>query len=160
VRVRRAVVQDWHAVRSIRLTALADAPFAFGSTLARELAFDDQEWQRRVREGTWFLAWCGQQPVGIVAGISDTDQPEDRHLAAMWVAADQRGTSVAEELVEAIVGWATLQGAARVTLWVADANARARRFYDRLGFATTGQRQPLPSAPETGEELLQRPLDM
>jgi GNAT superfamily N-acetyltransferase len=98
--------------------------------------------------------------VGIVAGISDTDQPEDRHLAAMWVAADQRGTSVAEELVEAIVGWATLQGAARVTLWVADANARARRFYDRLGFATTGQRQPLPSAPETGEELLQRPLDM
>ena len=156
VRVRRATVDDWQAVRNTRLTALQDAPFAFGSTLAWELTFDDQEWQRRVRDGNWFLAWLAQQPVGIVAGISTADQPDVRHLVAMWVAADRRGTSVAEELVDAVCGWARLQGAGRVTLWVADGNPRARRFYERVGFSSTGQRQPLPSAPEIGEELLQR----
>lgn len=37
-----------------------------------------------------------------------------------------------------------------------DGNPRARSFYERVGFSPTGQRQPLPSAPEIGEELLQR----
>lgn len=42
--------------------------------------------------------------------------------------------------------------------WVSDSSPRARRFYERLGFRTTGQRGSLPSAPEIGEELLQRYL--
>lgn len=156
--VRRTTVQDWRAVRSTRLTALADAPLAFGSTLARELPLDDLEWQRRVREGTWFLAWSGTQPVGVVAGVGVSDRSDERHVVGMWVAADHRGTPVAVQLVEAVVDWARRQGAVRVGLWVADGNARARRFYERIGFVPIGQRQPLPSAPELGEELLQRPL--
>lgn len=159
VRVARAEVGDWQAVRDIRLAALGDAPFAFGSTLERELAFDDYGWQRRVRDGNWFLAWFGQQPVGVVAGIQEADRHDERHLVAMWVIAVHRGTSVAAEVVEAICDWTALQGASLVTLWVADGNPRARRFYDRLGFVTTGRRQSLPSAPEVGEELLQRHVD-
>lgn len=112
--------------------------------------------QRRVRSGNWFLAWLGRQPVGIVAGVRATDRPDERHLVALWVVVDQRGTSVATELVEAVCGWARLQGARLVTLWVADGNPRARRFYERLGFRSTGHRQALPSAPEVGEELRQR----
>jgi len=77
----------------------------------------------------------------------------------MWVADDHRGTSVAAELVEAICGWTRLQGAKLVTLWVADGNPRARRFYERLGFHSTGHRQSLPSTPEVGEELMQRHVD-
>ena len=120
------------------------------------MTFDDQEWQRRVESGTWFLAWLGEQPVGIVAGVRATYRPDERHLLSMWVAVDQRGTSVATELVEAVCGWARLQGARLVTLWVADGNRRARRFYERLGFRPTGHRQALPSAPEVGEALMQR----
>lgn len=156
VRVARAGADDWQAVRDIRLAALLDAPFAFGSTLERELAFDDHEWQRRVRDGNWFLAWFGQQPVGVVAGIQETGQHDERHLVAMWVIAEHRGTSVAAELVEAVCDWTRLQGANLVTLWVADGNPRARRFYDRLVFIATGRRQSLPSAPEVGEEFMQR----
>ena len=155
----RAGAEDWQAVRDIRLAALLDAPFAFGSTLERELAFDEQEWQRRVSDGNWLLAWFGQQPVGVVAGIPVAGRHDERHLVGMWVTAAHRGTSVAAELVEAICDWTRSQGASLVTLWVADGNPRARRFYDRLGFITTGRRQPLPSAPEIGEELLQRHVD-
>lgn len=159
LRVSRAAADDWQVVRETRLSALADAPFAFGSTLERESAFGDEEWQRRVQHGNWFLAWAGQQPVGIVAGIQETGQQEERHLVAMWVHGDQRGTTVAADLVDAVCRWAGLQGAKRVTLWVADGNPRARRFYERLGFRATGQRQSLPSAPEIGEELMQRQVD-
>jgi ribosomal protein S18 acetylase RimI-like enzyme len=49
-------------------------------------------------------------------------------------------------------------GAAAVRLFVVDGNDRTRRFYERLGFEPTGERQPLPSDPEVGEELLRRSL--
>ncbi len=47
--------------------------------------------------------------MGIVAGIHETGQHDERHLVAMWVADDRRGTFVAAELVEAICGWTRLQ---------------------------------------------------
>jgi ribosomal protein S18 acetylase RimI-like enzyme len=41
-----------------------------------------------------------------------------------------------------------------VMLWVADGNLRARRFYERAGFRSTGERQPVAAAPHIGEEKL------
>lgn len=60
VEVCRATPEQWPAVKKIRLRALADSPRAFGSTLAREVAFEDQRWQGRVAGGTWFLAWSAE----------------------------------------------------------------------------------------------------
>ena len=156
--VRRAELRDWEAVRDTRLSALADAPYAFASTLAREAAVDSREWRRMVGGGDWFIAWFGDQPVGIAAGVADDGVPEERHLVAMWVAAAHRGSTAATQLVEAVSEWARAQGAGAVTLWVADGNLRARRFYERLGFRSTVRRQPLPSAPEVGEEQLRLEL--
>lgn len=158
VEVRRAGLHDWEAVRAVRLSALADAPYAFASTLAHEADFDSREWRRSVAEGDWFLAWLGDEPVGIAAGLTKDDLPGERHLVAMWVAAAHRGSTTATRLVEAVCDWARAEGAGAVTLWVADGNPRARRFYERLGFRSTGRRQPLPSAPEVGEEQLRRAL--
>lgn len=158
IEVRRAGLDDWTAVRRTRLTALADAPYAFASTLAREAALHSRDWRRLVGEGDWFLAWVGDRPVGIAAGVAGDDLPGERHLVAMWVDAAHRGSTAATQLVEAVCDWARAQGAGAVTLWVADGNLRARRFYERLGFRSTGRRQPLPSAPEVGEEQLRREL--
>ena len=38
-------------------------------------------------------------------------------------------------------------GAVEATLWVAEGNERARRFFVRYGFGPTGQRQPLWAQP-------------
>ena len=49
VSVRRIRESEWRALREVRLLALADAPDAFGSTLAREAAFADdlrRDWAR------------------------------------------------------------------------------------------------------------------
>lgn len=159
VEVHRAGAEQWQIVKQARLSALADAPRAFGSTLAREVAFDDEVWRRRVGAGDWFLAWDGHEVVGMAAGITEEAHPTERHLVGMWVRADHRGGAAACSIVEAVCGWAWAQGAEAVSLWVADGNDRARRFYERLGFTSTGQRQPLPSAPDVGEERLRRIRD-
>lgn len=100
--VWRAGLDDWPAVRAVRLTALGDARAALGSTLPRELAFDEAEWQRRVGGGNWFLAELRGEPVGVVAGTGEDERDDARHLVAMWVAPEHRGTGVGVGLVEAV----------------------------------------------------------
>ena len=158
IHIRRATPADWQVLRDVRLRALADSPSAFGSTLAREQAFGEADWRRRLESGYCFLAWADDRPVGCVAGIADEDPPGEHQLVAMWVEPDHRGTSAATELVEAVCGQARADGAVAVRLSVADGNDRARRFYERLGFVPTGERSPLPSNPETGREQLRRSL--
>jgi ribosomal protein S18 acetylase RimI-like enzyme len=154
IEVRRAEAADWQVVRDVRLRALADSPAAFASTLAREHAFGEDEWLRRIEPGPWFLAWADGRPVGCAACF--VEQAGEWHLVAMWVSPDHRGTPAATQLVEAVVTHCRADGADAVRLWVADGNPRARRFYERLGFTPTGLRQPLPSDPAVSEELMRR----
>ncbi len=158
VEVLRAEPADWETVKQVRLRALADAPHAFGSTLVRECRFDDQQWQRRIGGGNWFLARSQGRAVGVVATVVEQDSPDEHHLVAMWVEPAQRGTATASNLVEAVCRRARAAGASAVTLWVANGNPRARRFYERLGFHPTNERKPLPSAPEVSEERMRRRL--
>ncbi len=127
-RVVRTEAADWAAVRSVRLTALADSPAAFGSTLSREIAFDENEWRRRAA-GTCFLALVNGDSVGIIGGVAGT-APDEREIVSLWVAPAHRRSGVAGELIEAVCAWAHADGATSVTLRVADGNPAATRLYN------------------------------
>ncbi|WP_442907792.1 GNAT family N-acetyltransferase [Kineococcus sp. G2] len=156
--VQRAGAGQWPVVREVRLRALTDAPWAFGSTPAREEGLDDGTWRHRVEDGDWFLAWSAGRAVGVVAlaPVDAGSRAGERDLVSMWVEPDHRGGGAATALVEAACARAAAGGAAAVGLWVVDGNPRARRFYERLGFRLTGQRKPLPRSPDVGEERLRR----
>jgi ribosomal protein S18 acetylase RimI-like enzyme len=158
IEVRRVAPGEWAVLRDVRLRALLDAPSAFASTHAREVAFGEDEWRARIAGGPWWLAYADGVLVGMVAGYGTDDEPGVRHLVSMWVAAEARGTGAATALAGEVCRWAAADGARTVSLWVADGNDRARRFYERLGFTGTDERQPLPSDPGTGEERMERVL--
>lgn len=157
--VRRVEPHDWLVLRAVRLAALGEAPSAFGSSYAREVAFDESQWRRRIAAGATFLAWTDDEPVGLVTGIADEAAPADeRHVVSMWVRPDARGTAVSTALIQTVREWARAQGATSLTLWVADGNERARRFYEGCGFGPAGERQPLPSNPAVAEDKLRLDL--
>ncbi|MGD0219489.1 MAG: GNAT family N-acetyltransferase [Acidimicrobiales bacterium] len=156
--VIRATLADLDVVKATRLRALEDAPYAFASTLEREQLLIEDEWRSRIESGAWFLAYRGGRPVGVVAAFTEVGQPSHRHLVSMWVEPAERGTSIAADLVEAVISWADEQEAHAVTLWIADGNARAHRLYERLGFVSPGRRQSLPSDPSLGVEEFMRRL--
>jgi GNAT superfamily N-acetyltransferase len=159
-KVRRIIPGDWEVLRSVRLAALREAPYAFGSTYQREAAFVDQWWRDRTTSLAWFLAWRDGHPVSLIAGGADPGTADhERYVPSMWVDAAARGTGAADALVAAVTGWARSQGARRLRLWVSDGSPRARAFYHRLGFRATGSRQPLPSDPELGEAELSLDLE-
>ena len=149
--------EDWATLREIRLAALKHDPGAFGSTLDREQGYDQETWCSRLGASRWFMALDGGQPCGIVAG-RDADRSDERELISLWVDPGHRGRGLARLLVEAVIGWARLQGARRLLLWVVDENDGAQRLYARTGFRPTGRHKLVPRDPPLPE--LEMALDL
>ena len=139
--VRRAVLGDEAVLRDIRLKALSDAPDAFGSTYDREVARTTADWQRWMSPGATFILEEAAGTRGIVSGLRDETDPAVVQLMAMWVHPQIRGSGGADELVAAVVAWARSEGAKVVRLKVIQGNDRARGFYERMGFRTTGREE-------------------
>lgn len=165
-------------LRTTRLAALADSPAAFGSTLERELGFDDAEWNARARassagrQRTLLLAErtgtpAGATPIGLVGGFRDEAEPAGTgnpraadvvHLVSMWTAPAARGVGVGAALVAVVLDWAAETGADRVELWVVRGNDVAQRLYERSGFTVTDDHQPHPNDPCASEVRMVRHL--
>lgn len=147
----------------MRLRALADAPSAFGSTLAETQARPAEFWQHRAQAGSegdqqvLFVAENNDGLVGMAGGMSETDDfvPE---LISMWVDPRVRGTGLGRQLVAAIVDWARRRGARALQLWVTESNKAAVALYEQSGFQRTGERQPLPSNERLAEIRMLKPL--
>jgi GNAT superfamily N-acetyltransferase len=169
VLVRATVLDDWQAMREIRLQGLRDAPDAFGSTYARDAAFEPAEWQRRAtRDGSFFAFLPGAEQAGQakeagqagLAGLAGgyEEEPGVVELISMFVRPQARGHRVGEALVDAVAAWARTKAAVSLHLWVTETNKPAIRLYERCGFTATPERQPLPSNPALGELGMTRPL--
>jgi ribosomal protein S18 acetylase RimI-like enzyme len=157
--VRRVSETDWSALRAVRLRSLADSPDAFGSTLEREAAFSDTDWQEWARDSeagsaeTCILAWLEEAPVGIVGAYTKDGHA---HLIAMWVAAEARRQGLGRALVEAIVSWSAESGAQTIRLDVMVGNVEARRLHESFGFAPTGRTKQYEDRPHITTLELER----
>ncbi|HEY8081399.1 MAG TPA: GNAT family N-acetyltransferase [Acidimicrobiales bacterium] len=140
IAVRRLGTDEWETLRVVRLAALLDAPYAFGSTHDEEVPLDEAAWRTRLVEQVWFVAFDADSPVGLASGgpLREPD-PDVRSLRSMWVETQYRGSGLAAEIVRAVADWARGDGARRITLWATEDAARARAFYERQGFEPTGE---------------------
>ncbi|ONI77168.1 hypothetical protein ALI144C_34365 [Actinosynnema sp. ALI-1.44] len=138
--VVQAQPADWAAFREIRLTALADSPDAFGSTLRDEERNTEAEWREKLTTSVVFLGSRNGKVQAIASAFPvDGDEAE---LIRIWAHPDARGTGLAARTVQAVLDWA--KDKRRVTLWVGEQNPSAERFYEKLGFRRTGRTGPLP----------------
>ncbi len=153
--VRRLEPDDWKVYRDIRLASLADAPHAFGSTLAREEQFDEATWRGRLSQdnAVTVVAFDGGDAVGIMGSYVPPDTGEAM-LVAAWVHGAARGKGVADALVTEVLAWSRERGFEQVVLRVADGNDPARRLFLRHGFTPTGEWEALESDPSVGAEFL------
>jgi GNAT superfamily N-acetyltransferase len=160
VMVREVDVDEWELLRDVRLAALREAPYAFGSTYAREAPFTEEQWRGRLSSrSVTFFAFAEQlaagEPAGL-AGVYEEDGMAD--LVSMWVRPTARGLGVGESLVMAAADWAKVRDHDTLYLWVTETNPGARRLYERCGFTPTGERQALPSDPSLQEIRMRRGL--
>ena len=86
-----------------------------------------------------FLAVIGDQTVGFISGELREGSPAFRpktwaSVDDVFVEPDHRNLGVGRALLESVKSWARERGADGVSLQVAAANERGRKFYEGLGF--------------------------
>ncbi|MCM5555155.1 GNAT family N-acetyltransferase [Pleomorphomonas sp. NRK KF1] len=138
--IRRIGADDVEAFRRIRLEALREEPSAYASSYEDSVALTDEDWRNRMREPV-FLAFRADEPVGL-AGLVRQGASKMVHRASIvmvYVRKSQRGTGVADGLVDAVIEEARAMGIVQLELAVTAENLSAVRFYLRKGFAEIGR---------------------
>ncbi|MCW8375810.1 GNAT family N-acetyltransferase [Streptomyces justiciae] len=165
-KVRPIHADEWPEVKAIRLASLQDpvAHLAFLETYEAALGHPESFWQERAAGGAegaegaqQIIAegpdgqWVGTLTV-LMEEAGSTDWagfPVERrqgHVVGVFVQPDHRGIGLTEVLFDAGLEWAWSRGAERVRLIVHEDNARAQRFYRKVGFEPTGVTVPLAQA--------------
>jgi GNAT superfamily N-acetyltransferase len=131
---------DWKLWRELRLAALTEAPYAFGSQLADWADAPEDRWRERLSvPGAYqLIASLDGTPVGMAGGFL-AEEPEAAELVSMWIAPAGRGQGVGDALMTAIADWARAAGARVLKLSVVDGNDPAHNLYLRSGFADTDE---------------------
>jgi ribosomal protein S18 acetylase RimI-like enzyme len=165
IRIRRFTPREWPAYRALRLRSLADAPNAFGSSLALEESWAQELWMARLMAADVSGRDCplvaeSSGPDGAMLGLlwakCDADDAGIVNLFQIWVAPEARGRGAASALVDEAVRWARTIGARLVQLGVVVDNREAIRLYERKGFCNAGE--PAPIRP--GSALLEQTMQL
>jgi ribosomal protein S18 acetylase RimI-like enzyme len=159
--IRRIRANEGSAYRDVRLRALADAPSAFGTTLAQASARPLAWWESRAavtaesERSALFVAESGDHVSGLIGAEMLDDVPE-AEVISMWVEPPLRSQGVGRQLLDAAAAWALARGAVGLQLWVTEGNVPATALYEAYGFAFTGDTQPHPSQPGLRELHMRR----
>ncbi len=157
--IRRCALGDWRELRAIRLEALADTPEAYGSTFWECSQWSDEQWMYAATNRLFYLAERDGAVVGMVSGGQNDSRPGTRWLYGMYVTPRARGTETASNLVETVCHWARDEGVDELYLHVTLVVARARAFYERVGFRPTGETFTMDRDPSLTLATLVRSLD-
>jgi ribosomal protein S18 acetylase RimI-like enzyme len=88
----------------------------------------EARWRARLADGPCYIAYDGDEPVGMVAGRVVDDRAE---LISMWVAGTARRRGAGRQLIRAVIAWADGRP---LRLRVMDGNVAAIEAYERHGF--------------------------
>jgi len=122
----------------VRLAALKEAPYAFGSTYERELEAPESVWRRGLETRTRFVAEIDGEVAGTVSGGPGRDRAFAA-VTAMWVDPRFRRQGIGDLLLRSVLDWLRSKKYREVYLWVTDGNDNAERLYLRHGFTRTGE---------------------
>jgi len=149
ITIRLAETKDWQTIRDVMLKMLADAPHAFGDTLAEAESREMQEWQQLTEQltntpyGCAYIAKDHQGECGFVLGDAAHPQlPPGAVIAArLWVAPRQRGMGLGRKLMDVVTCWAKERGMDQIFVGIKDTNLGVVKFFEHLGYDDTGIRQ-------------------
>ncbi|GAA3863215.1 GNAT family N-acetyltransferase [Streptomyces lacrimifluminis] len=178
--VRSVRADEWRAAKELRLAALRDpiAQLAFLETYEQAVGQPDSFWQERVRRGAEGATGAqqliavgpdGEWVGGLVVLVEEpgtTDwagfavEQRQGHLVGVFMLPEHRGCGLTDVLFDAALEWAwEAADVERVRLIVHPDNARAQRFYRRVGFVPSGVTVPLGEGSDDSEAELEFVLE-
>lgn len=147
--IRKAQLNDTAAMAAIhcRSWEAAYPGIITADAIAAKNAGRPAQW----RQSLWgvhnnYIALWDSVPAGLLGLFSpcrDKDLPQAGEVGAIYLLPEFWGTDIGRPLLEFGVAELHKLGHDTVTLWVLEQNLRARRFYEKCGFAADGARKEL-----------------
>ncbi|MFK4082576.1 GNAT family N-acetyltransferase [Kribbella sp. NPDC020789] len=157
IEIRELDSDGWKVWRELRLAALAEAPYAFGSRLADWEEAPEERWRARLEGARNAVAYSGGTPVGMASGVAgETDGVVE--LISMWVAPAGRGKGVGDLLMSWVEQGARAAGAHTLELSVAEGNEKAIGLYQRHGYVVTGSLEEIDGDRVLRETVMRKSL--
>lgn len=138
VEVQQLNTDEVERLRQIRLAALNDAPYAFGTTFSDAAHWPEASWIEQLQTLPTFVAVLDGVDCGIVRSSPHPEEEHVTELISMWVAPEARGKGVGEALIETVIHWSRAKGYKWLSLDVSEDNCFAIALYERYGFRATG----------------------
>jgi RimJ/RimL family protein N-acetyltransferase len=141
ITVRRIQIGETDLYRQVRLAALKDAPYAFGTTYDSALQRSSEFWRERVdstahgTDGATFIAFSNDIPIGMATLSRINGQADVGELMQVWIAPEYRGTRAIWDLMDTVFGWASENNFRRIIAGVTKVNSSALKFYIKYGFS-------------------------
>ena len=143
--VRRARLEDARAIAQVHAETWREAyEHVFGAERLASVTIDARlaQWERILAAGQSdvFVA-AADGIVGFVSTGDSRDADAEAELFAIYVLPAAWGTGAGTALMRAGLEAMRLRASGDAVLWVLDDNPRARRFYEREGWALDGERK-------------------
>ncbi|MDZ4744373.1 MAG: GNAT family N-acetyltransferase [bacterium] len=144
--IRPLTTRDLDAFIELRLEALNDSPFAFGSSPEDDKVLQKKHMREvleNVNEQVVFGCFEGNRLVGIT-GLFREEHLKMRHRAGIWgvyVTPEYRRKGVATAMMHQAIALAREWGLEQLDLGVSVSTDDAKRVYEAIGFRVWG-RQP------------------
>lgn len=134
-------IADLH-VRAWQYAYRGQVPDAFLASLS--VSDRIQAWQTWFGDARGSCTWAAEAEGRVVGFVSaGPSRDEDVEIGtgevyAIYIETDHLGSGLGSRLFETAIDWLRSNRFSRATLWVLDSNSRARRFYEKAGWAPDG----------------------
>jgi len=138
--IRRLDASDIEEFKYLRLMSLEIEPENYASTHSEWAALSDDDWRGYLTGSAIFAGFEADAPVAL-AGLVPQSRARMAHRASLgmvFVVPERRGSAIAGEIMGHVLDFARAEGLLQIELVVHSGNARAVRFYERLGFERYG----------------------
>ena len=159
VLIQPAAKSEAQRLRSLRLAALKDAPYAYGAKYEVDKDKPISVWQESLEISNWFFASIDGEDIGLV-GVekAGTDRISDCWIFGWWIAEQYRGQGVVKLMLEEIDKFCLENNWLHQGLGVWPENQRAVAAYIKLGFASGEELIPSRSIPDQMYQPMYRQL--
>lgn len=145
LRIRKAIPEDAHVIATIHVLSWQQSyrhilPASILDAL--DITSREKNWRSRISDGLHVLVIeAGARIVGFtsIGNARDDDLDAQRYaeISTMYIHPDVCRHGVGTQLMDAVFADLRVSGFTDAVLWVATENARARKFYEKMGFAPT-----------------------
>lgn len=135
----------WKQYKQLQIDAFSSDPEAFSTTFKEAITYPDSHWEDKLTEPNRILLFAkyNEQLIGMVgAHLKREDGGDVVVITGMYVKKRFRGQGIARKLLEEMQNAIDKKfKAAKMKLWVCEAQKPAIGMYQQMGFVEVGRKE-------------------